>query len=86
MNPLALLSGIVIGFVQGLIAGGGSVLGVPALIYVVGVKARISPSALARSRRRFRRSPAPASCRPAIHKGAGVDHREKAEEVALSLW
>ena len=41
MNPLALLSGIVIGFVQGLIAGGGSVLGVPALIYVVGVKARI---------------------------------------------
>jgi uncharacterized membrane protein YfcA len=42
MNPLALLSGIVIGFVQGLIAGGGSVLGVPALIYVVGVKARIA--------------------------------------------
>jgi uncharacterized membrane protein YfcA len=38
MNPLAVLSGIVIGFVQGLIGGGGSVLGVPALIYVVGVK------------------------------------------------
>ena len=38
MSPLAVLSGIVIGFVQGLIGGGGSVLGVPALIYVVGVK------------------------------------------------
>jgi hypothetical protein len=37
MNPLAVLSGIVIGFVQGLIGGGGSVLGVPALIYVVGI-------------------------------------------------
>jgi hypothetical protein len=38
VNPLAVRSSIVIGFVQGLIGGGGSVLGVPALIYVVGVK------------------------------------------------
>ena len=38
MSLLAVLSGIVIGFVQGLIGGGGSVLGVPALIYVVGVE------------------------------------------------
>ncbi len=37
MSLLAVLSGIVIGFVQGLIGGGGSVLGVPALIYVVGI-------------------------------------------------
>ncbi len=38
MNPLVVLSGIVIGFIQGLIGGGGLVFGVPALIYVVGVK------------------------------------------------
>jgi hypothetical protein len=38
MNPLAVRSSIVIGFVQGLIGGGGSVPGMPALIYVVGVK------------------------------------------------
>ncbi len=38
MSLLAVLSGIVIGFVQGLIDGGGSVLGVPALIYVVGIE------------------------------------------------
>ena len=37
MSGAALLSGVVIGLVQGLIGGGGSVLGVPALIYVVGV-------------------------------------------------
>ena len=34
---LAALSGVVVGAVQGLIGGGGSVLGVPALIYVVGL-------------------------------------------------
>ncbi len=38
MSLLAVLSGIATGFVQGLIGGGGSVLGVPALIYIVGVK------------------------------------------------
>ena len=32
-----MLAGVAIGLVQGLIGGGGSVLGVPALIYVVGV-------------------------------------------------
>jgi uncharacterized membrane protein YfcA len=37
MSPLAVLAGSAIGLVQGLIGGGGSVLGVPALIYVVGV-------------------------------------------------
>lgn len=37
MDLLAALCGVVIGVVQGLIGGGGSVLGVPALIYVVGV-------------------------------------------------
>ena len=37
MNALAVLAGVAIGLVQGLIGGGGSVLGVPALIYVVGV-------------------------------------------------
>ncbi len=37
MNASAVLSGVVIGVVQGLIGGGGSVLGAPALIYVVGV-------------------------------------------------
>jgi hypothetical protein len=37
MSLLAVLSGIAIGLVQGLIGGGGSVLGVPALLYVVGV-------------------------------------------------
>jgi len=38
MSLIAVLSGIAIGLVQGLIGGGGSVLGVPALIYVVGVR------------------------------------------------
>ena len=37
MSALAVLAGAAIGLVQGLIGGGGSVLGVPALIYVVGV-------------------------------------------------
>lgn len=37
MNLVAALCGIAIGLVQGLIGGGGSVLGVPALIYVVGL-------------------------------------------------
>jgi uncharacterized membrane protein YfcA len=50
MSLLAVLSGIAIGFVQGLIGGGGSVLGVPALIYVVGIedpRLAIDSSALA---------------------------------------
>ncbi len=37
MNLSASLSGALIGLVQGLIGGGGSVLGVPAVIYIVGV-------------------------------------------------
>jgi uncharacterized protein len=37
VNLVAALCGLAIGLVQGLIGGGGSVLGVPALIYVVGL-------------------------------------------------
>lgn len=37
-DPLATFSGSLVGFVLGLIGGGGSVLAVPLLIYVVGVK------------------------------------------------
>ncbi|HXY57068.1 MAG TPA: sulfite exporter TauE/SafE family protein [Methylocystis sp.] len=37
MDLIAALSGVGVGVVQGLIGGGGSVLGVPALIYVVGL-------------------------------------------------
>lgn len=37
MSLVAVLCGVAIGLVQGLIGGGGSVLGVPALIYVVGL-------------------------------------------------
>jgi uncharacterized membrane protein YfcA len=38
MAVLAVLSGIFVGLVQGLIGGGGSVLGAPMLIYVVGLR------------------------------------------------
>lgn len=37
-DPLAIFSGSLVGFVLGLIGGGGSVLAVPLLVYVVGVK------------------------------------------------
>ncbi len=37
-DPLATLSGTLVGFVLGLIGGGGSVLAVPLLVYVVGVQ------------------------------------------------
>lgn len=46
---LSILSGIVIGFILGLIGGGGSILGVPLLVYVIGVDIHmaIGTSALA---------------------------------------
>ncbi len=37
-NALAVLSGTLVGFVLGLIGGGGSILAVPLLVYVVGVQ------------------------------------------------
>ena len=35
---LAALSGIAVGFTLGLVGGGGSILAVPLMVYVVGVK------------------------------------------------
>ena len=37
-DVLAIASGSIVGFVLGLIGGGGSILAVPLLVYVVGVK------------------------------------------------
>lgn len=37
-NLLAIFSGSIVGFVLGLIGGGGSILAVPLLVYVVGVQ------------------------------------------------
>jgi uncharacterized membrane protein YfcA len=41
---LAVLCGGAVGFALGLIGGGGSILAVPLLLYVVGIKGRTSPS------------------------------------------
>ena len=51
-DVLAIFSGSLVGFILGVIGGGGSVLAVPLLVYVVGVESPTSPSAPARLRLR----------------------------------
>ena len=51
-SGLGLFSGSLVGFSLGLVGGGGSILAVPLLIYLVGVGTRISRSARARLRSR----------------------------------
>ena len=48
-DALAVLSGSAVGFSLGLIGGGGSILAVPLLLYVVGSAMRMSPSVQVRS-------------------------------------
>ena len=49
---LAVASGSIVGFSLGLVGGGGSILAVPLLVYVVGWTIRMSRSAPAQSRLR----------------------------------
>ena len=46
---LGALSGSLVGFTLGLVGGGGSILAVPLMVYLVRVPDAISPSARARS-------------------------------------
>lgn len=51
------LSGALVGFVLGLVGGGGSILAVPLLLYLVGIAIRTRLSAPALWRSRSTRSP-----------------------------
>ena len=89
MNALPVLAGVAIGLVQGLIGGGGSVLGVPALIYVVGlgdphVAIGTSALAVAISALAIGVSTRCDDC-IAFHAKAAVDHGATRDEVMETL-
>ena len=77
MDPLqtaaAIGSGVIVGFTLGLVGGGGSILALPLLLYVVGMPDPHLATALVPSRSRSMRSPI--SCRTRVSgMFAGIPH------------
>ena len=63
LAAVAVGCGVIVGFTLGLVGGGGSVLAVPLLLYVVGMPDHASRPSSAPARSRSRSTPSPISCR-----------------------